>query len=117
MSRARHVWPVLGFLLGVALALPLGLYLGGGGTLMLVAPSPDGRERVELYRPTRWQRLLGHDRDDAVARVARADTGETLGVSPIFYASGMGPVAWRKGGVDLGMAASWDRASGRWQVQ
>lgn len=119
MNRVSRLWPAavaVAFILGFALALPLGLSLGAGGDLQLISLAPDGRERVEIYGPTRWQRLIGYDRDDAVARIADVANGETLSISPVFYSNDMGSVAWRRDGVDLGMAAHWDRATGRWQL-
>lgn len=114
MSRVQLTAAALA---GAGLALPLGVYLAKSGELMSVAVSPDGRERLELYHVARWQQLSGYaDRDDAVARIADVATGDTLTTSPVLYTSGMGSVTWRRTGVDIGMAASWDRASGRWQV-
>jgi hypothetical protein len=117
MSGKRWL-PIAALIVGAAGGVPVGLHWGGGDTLADVEVSPDGRERLEIYRPTRWQRLLGYDAHDyAVARLSRAADGEMLGTSGPFYLDGAGPVTWGTGVVSLGSAARYDRSTGRWTTE
>lgn len=118
MRRVR--WGiVIAFLLGVALALPLGFYLASGERLISATVSPDGRERLELYQPSHWQRtVLGYvDHDYAFARVSDAASGDRLSTSPVFYLQGAGPTQWTPQGVQIGMAARYDKRTQRWTVE
>lgn len=118
MTRPRRALvTALAFVAGAGAALPLGLHWGGGATLVSAETSPDGRERLELYRPTRWQRLTGADSHDyAVARLANAADGAELATSEPFYLDGAGRTRWASDRVDVGTAASFDRGTGRWSV-
>lgn len=118
MRRVR--WGVvIAFVLGVALALPLGMYLGGGERLISASASPDGRERLELYQPSRWHRLVrGYaDHDYAVARISDAASGDRLSESSVFYLQGAGPAEWTPQGVQIGMAARFDRRNQHWTIE
>jgi hypothetical protein len=83
-----------------------------------VTLSPDGRERLELYQPARWQRLLGKGDDEyAFARISDAASGDRLTTSPVFYFQGAGPTRWTPQGVEIGMAAKFERRSGQWTIE
>ena len=106
------------FLLGLAVAFPLGLKLGGTGRLISVETSPDGKERLELYRPGPLQQLLGYGGDDyAVARLSSIAEASSGAASAPFYDEGAGSTHWSREAVDVGTAARFDRATGRWSVQ
>ncbi|MDJ0276123.1 hypothetical protein QLH51_04800 [Sphingomonas sp. 2R-10] len=102
---------------GIAIGVPMGMRLTGAGDLIDIETSPDRKERIELYRPNRWQRSTGHDSGDhAVARLASAADGATLAVSPPFYLDGAGTTRWSAQGVAIGVAVRYDRATGQWRV-
>jgi hypothetical protein len=112
----RGVTPLL-VLLAFGVGIAAGAYLTGGEQLSQVRLSPDGRERLELYYPDRWHRFLNPNGDLYVfARVTRVPEEQLLGTSPPFEMSGAGPVEWTRSGVEVGTAATWDRATGRWAV-
>lgn len=102
---------------GTVVGISTGMRLATPGDLIAVESSPDRRERIELYRPNRWQRLTGHDAGDyAVARLASAADGTTIAVSPPFYLDSAGATHWSARGVAIGVAIRYDRATGRWQA-
>lgn len=106
------------FAVGAACALPIGLHYGGNGRLIQVEMSPDGQDRLELYRPDRLQQRLGYDDGDyAVARLANIADGTTTITSDPFLYDGAGSTRWSKQTVDVGTAARFERATGRWSVQ
>lgn len=117
MTRKSIRWMIVLLLACVAMAA-IGSYLRGGSALLHVEASPDGLERLEVYQPTRWQRLLGghHDHDDVYARLTRAADDKVLGTSPIFYLNGAGELSWTRDRVDIGVAASFDRRTRSWDV-
>jgi hypothetical protein len=119
VTRARRALvTTLAFAAGAVAALPLGLHWGGGATLVSAELSPDGRERLELYRPTRWQRLTGAgEHDYAVARLSRTADGAALATSDPFYLDGAGRTRWGPDRVDVGAAASFDRGTSSWSVE
>ncbi len=108
----------IAFALGAAAAFPIGMAWGDTGALIDVTVSPDGRHRLELYRPSRWQRLTGHDDGDfAVARLSTTGVARVISVSPPFHVTGAGATVWSPGAVQVGMAARYDHATRRWSVQ
>ncbi len=106
------------FALGAVVALPIGRHYGGSGRLVQVEVSPDKQERLELYRPDLWQQRLGYDNGDyAVARLSNAADGTTTATSDPFVYDGAGSTLWSRQTVDVGTAARFERATGRWSVE
>jgi len=100
-----------------AVALALGLHLGGGARLLAVEVSPDGRWQVEEYSPTRWQALFSRTREvPAVLRLVSRPDGERVGPdSPVVDLDDAGTPAWNAAGVSVGVVARFDRRAGRWR--
>ena len=114
----RSVEFALAVLLGVVVALPIGIQLGGGERLLYTTPSPDGRERVEFYAPPRWRAWLAPDFDSAgTLRLVRINDAESLSEdSAVIELSGAGPVFWWEDKVQLGTTAVLDRRTRRWDT-
>ena len=101
----------------MAIALLIGMHHDATGRLIAVERSPDGKERLALYRPGPLQRWLGYSAHDyAVARLSRNADGSIVATSPPFYYDGAGQIHWAADGVDVGVAARFDRATGRWST-
>ena len=73
---------------------------------------------IEFYGANRWRSLLapgaemlGH------VRLTRIAGGETLGTSAAFDLQDNAEVFWERGTVQVGMAATFDRRTGRWSVE
>jgi hypothetical protein len=106
----------LGLVAGLAGGVALGAWGAGGARLITTLPSPDGRQRVELYAPTRWQGL-GMSADlPAVARLVRVADSAPLGESAPFEASGEVRPIWSATEVQIGTTAVADRRTGRWTL-
>ncbi|KQM57173.1 MULTISPECIES: hypothetical protein [unclassified Sphingomonas] len=119
---SRRSWSglavAIAFVAGTGLGATAGLYWSTPGALIDIETSPDRRERVELYRPDRWQQLTGHNSADyAVARLSSAADGTVLTTSPPFYLDGSGTTRWSRAAVEIGVAARYDRAAGKWSVR
>lgn len=99
-------------------AFLLGVWAGGGERLLYVAVSPDGRERVEVYTPTRLQRWVEQRKDlPGVLRLVHvSDAGPVGSDSEVIELSGAGSAIWSETTVQLGTTAVFDRKSGRWQT-
>ncbi|KZE08509.1 MULTISPECIES: hypothetical protein [Sphingomonas] len=120
MSRRPWRAPVvaIAFVAGTAVGATAGLHWATPGALIDIETSPDQKERVELYRPDRWQQLTGHNANDyAIARLSSTADGTILATSPPFYLDGSGATRWSPRAVEIGVAARYDRATGRWSVQ
>lgn len=118
MSRRPTIGLAIAFVAGGAAGASAGLHWAMPGALIDIETSPDRRERVELYRPDRWQRLTGHHSADyAVARLSSTPDGTVLTTSPPFHLDGSGATRWSPRAVEIGVAARYDRATGRWSVQ
>jgi hypothetical protein len=117
MKNRQSLWSLAAvFLIGVLLALPLGLYLEGGSHLRYVASSPDGALRAEYYTPRRWQALLHPYAYEMPGYVRISQVrGETLlSESPLFEQDGTGPLMWDSKGASVGSFARFDLATRRW---
>jgi len=102
----------------LAVAIPAASWLNGGEAPISREVSPDGAERLELVRPSRWRQLTGYDDGDyAVARLIRTSDGTTLGISAPFFLDGAGATRWTGRAVEVGVAARFNRATGAWTVQ
>lgn len=120
MSRRPWRAPVvaIAFVAGNAVGATAGLHWATPGALIDIETSPDQKERIELYRPDRWQQLTGHNANDyAIARLSSTADGTILATSPPFYLDGSGATRWSPRAVEIGVAARYDRATGRWSVQ
>ena len=92
------------------------VYLSGGAELISSYAAPDGREKVELVGPTRWQQLIAGNADmPGVARFVDAN-GVVVATSPMLELSGEGQVYWQADSVQVGSSAIYDRRARRWTV-
>lgn len=109
--------PVFTFILGVLIALSLGVYVAGGSHLIDTIPLPDGRERVEFYTPMRWQSASGRHGDmPAWARLVRVRDSAPLADSGVFDLSDQGQAIWSGNTVQIGTSAVFHRATGMWTI-
>ena len=122
MTRRAPPWRRLGLAVAILGSFGTGVatggHLSGGERLMWTEASPDRRERIEFYGANRWRSLLapgaemlGH------VRLTRIAGGETLGTSAAFDLQDNAEVFWERGTVQVGMAATFDRRTGRWSVE
>ncbi|MFD1952517.1 hypothetical protein ACFSGX_17200 [Sphingomonas arantia] len=116
----RSGWRMLAaFLLGMAIAGPLGMYLEGGTRLVGYDVSPDGLLRAETYEARRWQvwqHPLRYDAWPGFVRITKLAGGEALSESPVFELSDSGPVTWDKRTVMVGTSAQFDLVERRWTM-
>ena len=117
MTRRTTIGVIAGIMLGAALCVPLGVYWGGGMRLIDVLRSPDGRERIEYYTPSRWQLLFARRGDmPAIARLVRLDDTAVVHDSGVFDLSGEGQAIWAGNVVQIGTSAVYDRRTARWEI-
>lgn len=101
----------------LAAAIALWVYAVGGAQRFSAVRSPDGREAVDFYSATRWQRWQ-HPGADLLGSVAlrRVSDDTELARSRAFELSGERLVLWDKTQVQVGSSAVYRRAEKRWTV-
>lgn len=116
--KARGGWLLGGVVIGAAITVPAVRYLDGGSRLIAANASPEGRYRVDMYTPSRGQRLFEPGRDSpAFVRLTRLADGAELGDSDVFEIAGEGTTPiWFPGGVQQGSSASFEFRKGRWET-
>ena len=101
----------------LAIVAGAGLYLTGGAKPVMSDVSPDGRERLELASPSRWEWLTGPSADMAVtARIFDVASGSSSVRSPVFEASGEAETFWEADRVQIGSSAAYNRTTGKWTI-
>ena len=110
----------LGFAAGVLIALLLAVagyvYGTGGAERFGVQRSPDGKEAIEFYTATRWQKLSGPSGDLVGTVALRPGDNAPIARSAPFAMSGEGEVFWGAAQVQIGTSARFDRQTGRWEL-